>query len=73
MIKISRPRFVSFLLLLNLLCRIEALDHFTFWISLSLIFSLTNHMPCIIADVIGDSSLISPYFFVYFLISDKVE
>jgi len=30
-------------------------------------------MPCIIADVIGDSSLISPYFFVYFLISDKVE
>jgi len=35
--------------------------------------SLTQSLQRIIADVIGNSSLISPYFFVYFWISKKVK
>jgi len=61
--------------------------HFSFWISLSLrptkdwdqtaqLWSQsgveTNQSPrCIVADVVGDSSLILPYFFVYFELAKK--
>ena len=57
--------------------------HFTFWISHSLrpktdqmaqLWSQTDvefnqSQPHVIADVIGDSSLISPYFFIFELVT----
>jgi len=33
----------------------------------------SDWQPCVIGDVIGNSSLTSPYFFVYFWISEKVK
>jgi len=62
--------------------------HFIFWISLLLRpktrdqtaqlcsrsdVEFNQSQPRVIADVIGDSSRISPYFFVYFWISDKAK
>jgi len=56
------------------------MGHFTFWICLSLRpktktkrVEFNQSLQRIIADVIGNSSLISPYFFVYFWISKKVK